>query len=100
MTPIGLRDQLTESFVDCRQMAEDFGDTHHREIFRVYHVVAASSAHAVPTHTKEFQRRITTAQRLDELRAVHFTRSFTGGDENSHGSIVKGYTENERRCVW
>ncbi len=70
-------------------MAEDFGDADDGEIFGVNDGIASGGAHALATDTEEFERGILTAQRFDELRAIHFSGGFAGRDEDAHGGIVK-----------
>ncbi len=71
-------------------MAEDFGDADDGEVFGVDDRVAAGGAHAVSADTEEFEGRIAAAQGFDELRAVHFPRSFASRDQDSQESIVEG----------
>ena len=70
-------------------MAEDFGDADDGEILGIDDGVAAGGAHALAADAEELERRIAAAQGFDQLRAVHFPRSFTGGDQDSQESIVR-----------
>ena len=53
-------------------MAENFGDAYNSQVPGVHDNIAARSLHALTAYTKELQVRITPAQSLDELRAMHF----------------------------
>src|ERR1700722_1436043 len=88
LAAVGFADQMPEQPPDFRQMAEDFGDADDGEVFGVDDGVASGGAHAVGADAEEFERWVAAAQGFDELSAVHFTRSFAGGDENSHGEVL------------
>ncbi len=77
-----------------REVAEDFGDADYGEVFRIDDGVATFGPHAFPTYPKERNAAqgyaggigprpgaIDLPQRLNQLRAVHFTRGFAGRDE-------------------
>ena len=66
-------------------MAENFGNSDYGKIAGVDDGIAASFTHALAAHAEELQRGIASPQGLDELRAVHFTGSLPGGDQDSHG---------------
>ena len=93
MAPVGLGDQLVKQAVDFGQMADDFGNADDGEVLGVDNRVASGGAHAVSAHAEKFRRRIAASQSLDELSAVHFTGGLARGDENSHASIVAGWTK-------
>src|SRR6266404_3251725 len=76
-------------------MSQDFGDADDREITRVDDGVAAGVAHALAADAEKLERRVATAQGLDELGAIHFTGSLPGGDQDSHGGHCKGQRECE-----
>ena len=84
----GLGDQSAEESPDSGEVGEDFGDANDGEVFHVDDRIASGGAHFVSAGAEEFERWIQAAQSFDELRPVHFTRGFTGGDENSHQGIV------------
>ncbi len=71
-------------------MAEDFGDADDGEVVGVHNGVAACLAHALAADAEEFERWVVAAKGVDELRAVHFARSFSGGDQDAHRGIVAG----------
>jgi len=75
---VGLGDQMPVPAVDLWQVAEDFGDAHDGEVFRVDYGVAAGGAHALSPDAEELELRVAAVQGFDELRAVHFPRSFAG----------------------
>src|SRR5258706_4935028 len=75
---VGFFNQMLVEAVDLRQMAEDFRDADNRKIFRVDDGVAADGAHAFSADTEEINPRIAATQGFNELRAVHFSRSFAG----------------------
>ena len=71
-------------------MAEDFGDADDSEVAGIHDGVAAGFAHALAADAEEFQSWVMAAKGADELRAVHFARSFSGGDQDAHRGIVMG----------
>ncbi len=85
---VGFGDQVMERCVNLGKMAKDLGDADDREVFGVDDRVTSGGAHALTAHAEEFKRRVLTAQRLDQLRAIHFSRSLAGGDEDAHRGIV------------
>src|SRR5438132_9709142 len=87
---VSFSDQAMKEAVDLANVAEDLGDADYGELLGVHNRVASNGAHALATDTKKFQRRVAAEQNLDKLRAIHFSRSFPGGDENSHGRQSKG----------
>src|SRR5712691_4793663 len=99
LAPLSLGDQMPVQPVDLRQVAENLSDAYHREVFRIDNRIAASSAHALPTDTEEFELRslcgdsrprLSSGAKLrslsrgsplesfDKLRAIHFSRSLAG----------------------
>jgi len=73
---------------DFWKMAENFSDADDGEVPGVNDDVAPGGAHLVATNPEEFERWITGPQRIHQLRAVHFARSFARRDQNAHRSIV------------
>ena len=53
--PVGLGDQFVKQAVDFWQMADDFRNADHGEIFGVDDRVASGGAHAVSAHAEKFQ---------------------------------------------
>ena len=78
-------DQLVKESPDFGEMAENLGNSDHGKIAGVDDGIAASFTHALAAHAEELQRGIASPQGLDELRAVHFTGSLPGRDQDSHG---------------
>ena len=89
LSSISFPDQVVEQAIDFGKVAEDFGDAHYGEIFGVDHRVATRVAHARPADSKEFETWVAPPESLHELRAVHFTGSLAGGDQDLHERIVK-----------
>jgi hypothetical protein len=75
---VGFGDQMPVPAIDLWQVAEDFGDANDGEVFRIDYGVAARGAHALSADTEEIELRVEAVQGFDELRAVHFPRSFAG----------------------
>ena len=74
-------------------MAENLSDADNGKILCVDNDVASGGAHALPASAKEFKRlslRRPLPQSVYQSRAIHFARSFAGGDQNLHSCIVTG----------
>jgi hypothetical protein len=71
-------------------MAKNFGDADDGEVAGIHDCIAACLPHALAAHAEEFESGVMTAKGADELPAVHFTRSFSGGDQDAHRGIVMG----------
>ena len=78
-------------------MADNFRDTDDGEVLGIDDGVATGSPHAVSADAEEFEptlrvRRFLSAsstQGRNKLRPIHFTGCFAGGDQDSHGAIVR-----------
>ena len=90
MAPLGFVNQFVKESPNFGEMAQDFGDADDGEIAGIDEGVAACLAHARAAHAEELERGIAPPQGLDELRAIHFTGSLAGRDQDSHGDIVTG----------
>ena len=89
-------------------MAKNLSDADDGQVFSIDNDFASRCAHALPARPEEFKlpglcsggalprldgaepRPHTSTQSFDELRSIHFTGGFAGGDENLHGTIVTG----------
>ena len=74
-----------------RKMADDLGDANHGQVPGVDEDVASGRTHEFAAGTEEIHARVGTndsPQRFNQLRPIHFTRGFTGGDQEFHGPIV------------
>jgi hypothetical protein len=87
LSRVGIGDQLVEETPDFRQVAQDLGDSDHREIFTVYNYVASGGSHRCAAHSEEFDLGIAAVKSHHELRAIHFTGRLTSGDQNSHRAL-------------
>ena len=85
--PIGVGDQFMKESVDLWQMTEDFGDADDGEIFGVDDDVASGGAHLLSADAEELCRGVPAPQGLDQLRAIHFPRSFARRDEHTHATL-------------
>src|ERR1035438_1351495 len=94
---VGRANQTLIEAENLRKMAEDFSDADNREVLGVDDNIAARGAHALPTGAEESKlcgggalpRLWMSAQRFDELRAIHVSGGFPGGDEDLHAAIVR-----------
>jgi hypothetical protein len=57
-------------------MADDLGDADNGEVLGIDDNLAASRAHALSAGAEELEPWTTPPQRLNQLRAIHFARSF------------------------
>ena len=71
-------------------MAENLRDADDGKVSRVDDDVASGRAHALSAGTEELERRSLPTQHFNQLRAIHFARSFTGGNQNLHGNYCSG----------
>ena len=53
---VGFEDQLAEESIDFRQLAKNFGDADHSEVFSVDHSLAPRSSHLLSAHAEELKR--------------------------------------------
>ena len=83
--------------VDLREMTEDLGDPNNGEILSVDDGVAARFSHPLATHSEKLEARESPPKSVDQLRAVHFPRCFSGRDKDSHTGILK---ESARRPIF
>src|SRR5208282_4255682 len=96
---IGRTDQFSIEPKNLRQTAKNLSDADDREVFRIDNYFASSSPHALPARAEKFKLqglrsdsrprlssranlRSFSQQGLHQLRAIHFARGFTRGDEN------------------
>ena len=77
-------------------MADNLGDADDRQILGVDDDVAPGFPHALAARPEKCQsgrevrsRHRMSAQRFDQLRAIHFSRRFSCGDEDLHFAIVR-----------
>jgi hypothetical protein len=86
---------------NLRQAAKNLSDANDRKILSIDNNLASGSPHAFPARAKELRRdsrpRLSSGaklrsppQRINQLRAIHFARSFTGRDQDTHGSHCNG----------
>ena len=72
------------------EMADDLSDTDDGEVFGVDDDVAAGGAHAVSARAEERDAAgDSSAQSFNQLRSIHFARSFARRDQNLHAAIVR-----------
>jgi hypothetical protein len=69
-------------------MTEYFNDADDGEILGVDDGVASCVAHPWAADPEELQVRCSPPHRFNELGPIHFTGSFTSGDEDVHEGIL------------
>ena len=90
LAPVSFANQVLVESQNFGQVAENLGDTDDRQVFGIDDGVASGYAHTVTANAEELERWIEVLQGLDELRTVHFTGSFAGGDQDKHESLATG----------
>jgi len=113
---VGRANQFPIKPKNLRKMTKNLSDADNRKVFSVDNNLASGSKHALPARPKKFNARVGTGdspvqfgrlrrggrirppsgvqlrrpppQSFHQLRAIHFARSFTGGDQDLHGAIV------------
>jgi hypothetical protein len=69
-------------------VADDLGYADYREMGSIHQSFASGGPHPLSADAEKFQTGVMAAEGIDELRPVHVSGSFSGGDENSHFFIV------------
>src|SRR6185437_5947511 len=83
--------QTPQTRVNPWQVAQNLGDSHHGNVLRVHHRVAAGRPHALSPEAENLYVWAATAQSFNQLRAVHVSGGLSSGDEDARGVIGRGW---------